>query len=533
MTIPTPEFIKNDDLTDDERKLIRCAANGKHCKLFDETKAIDRFGEFRQAEAKKPEAERRDPVTLQNLAIREQAAADAAPTIRADLIRFLVRGGNEDHPVDPYGVRLTGARITETLTLEGCRDLRTLRLIACHFDEAPILRDAAGQMINFSGSYLPGLQADRLTTTGSVFLRQGFEAAGAVRLLGAKIGGNLECSGGKFLGKDEDGDTLIADRLTTAGSVFLNDDFEAAGTVRLLGAKIGGDLYCVAGKFSGHGTAFHLQTAKVTGGFLWRDLPAPPKGLVNLEAAEVGILVDDPKSWPEKGRLILDGFRYGRIAAGLTDYASRRDWLERQRHVHLTSDFKPQPFEQLAQVLRKMGHTEDAKRIAMLKQRKQRWANLIRNPANPVRWFWFSMSLIFEAVVGFGYRPFRALLLALGFIAIGYFVFDAAYEVRAMVPNNPSLLKSEWKAALLTANPYDSFLSSVPDFQPFDPLVYSIDTFVPLVTLHQEKHWIPQPDGNESAWPLVRLYLWIHIAIGWIITALAAASLTGVVKKDV
>ena len=161
MKIPTPEFIKNDELNEHEKELLRCALAGEDCVLGGGSRP-------------KPDDQ-------------------TAPAIGARLIRFLARGGNDEYPVDPYGVRLAGARITGTLTLEGCRDLRTLGLNACHFDKAPILRDAAGQIINFSGSHLPGLQADRLTTTGDVFLRQGFEAAEVVSLAGAKIDGDFAC----------------------------------------------------------------------------------------------------------------------------------------------------------------------------------------------------------------------------------------------------------------------------------------------------------------------------------------------------
>ncbi len=53
------------------------------------------------------------------------------------------------------------------------------------------------------------------------------------------------------------------------------------------------------------------------------------------------------------------------------------------------------------------------------------------------------------------------------------------------------------------------------------------------INLYQESHWIPQPEGKAGAWPWIRLYLWIHIAIGWAVTAVFAASVTGMVKKDV
>ena len=80
------------------------------------------------------------------------------------------------------------------------------------------------------------------------------------------------------------------------------------------------------------------------------------------------------------------------------------------------------------------------------------------------------------------------------------------------------------------------------DFPEFHAAVYALDTFVPFVNLHQETYWIPDAErgpsinafGWEVSWGAVaRAYLWFHILAGWIITALFAASLTGLVKKDV
>ena len=93
---------------------------------------------------------------------------------------------------------------------------------------------------------VPGLFADRLEAKGGVFLR-GVKATGEVRLLGAKLGGDLDCTGATFRAeKDAKGnprDALAADGLEAKGGVFLRD-IEATGAVRLLGAKLGGNLEC-------------------------------------------------------------------------------------------------------------------------------------------------------------------------------------------------------------------------------------------------------------------------------------------------
>jgi len=570
---PTPGFIAEARFNEHEVALLRCAREGRDCHLYDTRIFKQRLAKLLKEEEVEPPEKRRSDWTLAYLAIREQAEGARAPEIRAELIRFLARGGNADHPVDPRGVRLFGARVTGKLDLEACRDLRPLWLWACVFVEHVNLSSAGGESVGFAGSLIEGtdadgdaLVADRLTTTGGVFLRDGFAAVGTVRLLGARIGGDLDCVGGAFRGAKV---ALDAERLITTGSVFLRDGFEAAGTVQLLGARIGGDLVCDGGAFRGAGMSLHLQDVRVEGGLFLRGLAKRPAGRIDLSAARVGSLVDDEASWPERGNLILDGFRYDRLAGGAdtpTGYAARKRWLELQPDEHLHRDFRPQPFEQLAKTLKEMGHTEDAKRIAILKEQRQRRAAHLqsrergaqiiaerrysRDPAVIARAPWtggvaeaglewlqrnlrWAASLLFGLVVGYGYRPVYALGWLLVFVALGTGIFGAAYEADAIVPNNPFLLHPEWEEALDTDDPHAAFLEEAPDFQPFNALIYSVDTFVPLVNLHQEPHWIPQPQGKSMAWPWVRLYLWVHIAVGWVVTALFAASLTGLVQRDV
>lgn len=66
----------------------------------------------------------------------------------------------------------------------------------------------------------------------------------------------------------------------------------------------------------------------------------------------------------------------------------------------------------------------------------------------------------------------------------------------------------------------------------FSPLIYAVDSFLPIVDLHQESYWLPRENGWAGSWGWVKIYLWFHIAFGWILTTLAVVGLTGIVKKD-
>jgi hypothetical protein len=167
--------------------------------------------------------------------------------------------------VHPQGVILSDAWISGELDFDSCTLSRPLWLQQCHIEKPPNFQHARTQIIGLSGSWVPSLEMNSLTTEGPVFLGDGFEAARTVNLGSAKIGGALVCDGGKFRGEET---SLDADKLTTEGPVFLGDGFEAAGMVVLVSTKIGGQLDCSGGKFRGEETALMLEKARVEGDFL-------------------------------------------------------------------------------------------------------------------------------------------------------------------------------------------------------------------------------------------------------------------------
>ena len=135
--------------------------------------------------------------------------------------------------------------------------------------------------------------ADGTKVAGAVLLRDGFVAEGQVRLHAAQISGNLECGGGKFRNPmvpdvAGSGTAFTAVGAKVSGAVHFGNGFTAQGQVRLHGAEIKGSFDCQLGMFES-------------------------LDLTNMSA---GALQDDQGSWPESGKLFLDGFVYGRISDG-------------------------------------------------------------------------------------------------------------------------------------------------------------------------------------------------------------------------
>src|SRR5215471_10570934 len=159
--------------------------------------------------------------------------------------------------------------------------------------------------------------------------------------------------------------------------------------------------------------------------------------------------------------------------------------------------------------------------------------NVLRHQAGlgPMERMW---NRLLEVTIGYGYRPLRALWWMAGFVAIGTLLFGFGYLTRIVTPTDPAA--------------YRAFVESgtTPSHYPtFNALIYSLENFLPVVALHQEEYWRPNPlhsvrgapsnsvDGSVlgiRAGRVLRWYLWFHILAGWTLTPLFFAGLSGLVR---
>ena len=218
---------------------------------------------------------------------KEVVSGEGANVVRGEVIRFFAYGGNEKNPILGAIIHLHGAWISEGLDLAHVSIHYALMLSNCHFGASVIMLHMECPALYLNGSRLvQGLNADGLTTKGNVNLRDDFSAEGEVRLLGASIGGDLSCVGGKF--HNSDGNALHADGLTTGGNVALRDGFSAEGEVRLLSADIGRNLSCTGGKFNNpDGRALSVDGLTAQGSVNLRD-NFSAEGEVRLLGADIG-----------------------------------------------------------------------------------------------------------------------------------------------------------------------------------------------------------------------------------------------------
>jgi hypothetical protein len=253
--------------------------------------------------------------------------ADSLQVDQAMFLQGVFAGGGLDG-----AVRLLGARVGGQLDCSGA------------------------ELGNDSGS---ALYADSMEVGQALFLRDGFTATGsgdtgAVRLLGAHVGGNLECDQAKL--RNDSGPALNADNLQVDQDMYLTKGFTATssgndGAVRLPGAHIGGQLACTGEVRNDSGPALAADGLKVGQDMHLTDRFTAIGGgegvAVVLNGARVGgAFLFDPACLEHKAdshrRLRVDGLTY----TGVPQRISARAWLDLLRNG--TPGYAAQPYQQLA-----------------------------------------------------------------------------------------------------------------------------------------------------------------------------------------
>ena len=523
-------------------------------------------------------------------------AGDPRRIVRADLLRFLIVGGLDAPRVHEKGVRVSGAWIDGTLDLEGCRIERDLGLADCRFGGRVVLRSAVLDTLFLDGSILPGLSAERLEARGDVNLR-GTVVDGPVLMPGARIGGSLVADGATF--RNPSGVAFEAELLHARGSLLLRGarleggldltnarlagDLEAIGIEILReghrafdaeklvasdlllrradvvgecvldGARAGGDVDLSAGSFAAPGgIAFRFARGTIAGAFIMRD-GARIDGLLGLNGATVGAIVDDPECWPPAGNLALNRCVYGGFLGAPVDADTRLRWLALQDPGRSGEDFWPQPHEQLAAVLGEMGHDEDAQRVLFEKERLQRKARRARAASPLLLGILCARDWLLRATVGYGRKAHLAFLWLTLLWLTGAVLLSLADEGEVIRPNVAVVLRSpEWilcgapigtDVALASlgavrtglAEPGESQLAcwrrqpEAGSYPRFNALMFAVDTLLPALDTGQRDYWAP--DVRFTLGWVAKWFSYFLTIAGWGLSLLAVAAFSGLVRS--
>lgn len=209
----------------------------------------------------------------------------------------------------------------------------------------------------------------------------------------------------------------------------------------------------------------------------------PEQGRVVLSGATVENLVDAAESWPVGDGLWMAGFTYQHlIPRGPFPLERRLQWL-----ATATPEFSPEPYEQLATVLRNSGEDDDARRVLLEKHRRRRETLGVAGKV------W---GYVQDWAVAYGYRPGRALVWMAVLWAAGT-VYFSSYP--------PTVLSAEerphWNAPL-----------------------YALDLLLPVITLGHKEHWTP---AGHAQWTAAVLIL-----LGWTLATTVAAGATRLLRRQ-
>ncbi len=247
-----------------------------------------------------------------------------------------------------------------------------------------------------------------------------------------------------------------------------------------------------------------------------QGMSSPPEGEVMLSYAHATNLEDDSDSWPSPGKLRLDGFVYDALGGEApTSSDERIRWLNLQK----VPPFRPQPYEQLTGVLRRMGYDREARKIAIAKEKALRSQGDMSLQTK-------GWSLFLGATIGHGYRPLLVGLWIMGFVLGGWIIFYQARQSNVLVPS---------KEFVYTDSIYQSTSGRVlpAGYPEFEPLVYSLDTLLPFIDLHQKSYWWLRPtNGHRPIYYFYESYFIFHVFAGWALTALVVAAMSGLLKRD-
>ncbi len=350
---------------------------------------------------------------------------------------------------------------------------------------------AGGEFRNPSGY---ALNLEGMTCNGDVFLDEGFRAAGEVTLAGCRVSGQVSCAAGAFA--NPEARALNAQGLECKADVFLGSGFDASGEVTFAGANVSGQVSCTGGAMTGSLT---LSGAHFDGQFFWSEIRHPSSSSLELDGAYVGVLVIDKGCLPR--RLTINGLTYGAIEP-LDDLPLQLGWLA-------SAQFDAQPYHELARVLKLHGHREGATSVLVEGERRRRRSRKTRNRLTRVvdrllEWF-------FDATLGYGYKPVRALFWLLAIWILGSAVFSVGAHYHSMLP---------------AKEPATTSVARMPPFKELDAVFYSLDTILPVIDLGVAEQWRPVRTDTRL-W----MYLRVHITLGWIFSTLAVLGFTGLVRR--
>lgn len=290
----------------------------------------------------------------------------------------------------------------------------------------------------------------------SDLLARGLRADGVIHLTSCQIGSGIKLHGARL--DTPDGVALSLANARIGRSLYLDEGFRTTGEVRCTGAVVTG----------------HLNLTGIES----------PDGTLGLFATRIGVIRHDRgpdalAGWP--ARLNLDGCVYDTF----DPYLPARQRLKMMDHQ--VGQFRSQPYEQLAAYYRGLGHDNHARTVLLAKLRAHRRA---------LPWYLRPAGYLLDTMVGYGYRPLRAIGWAVALLVAGGLFFAA---------HPPAHVHAD-------------------DSSAFNPWLYTADLLIPIVRFGQQDPW--QAHGGAAVVAAVLTVL------GWALSVAIAAAAARTLNRN-
>ena len=439
------------------------------------------------------------------------------------------------------GALVAGNLDMESLEVKQHLTIRSSARFQANFKDVNLSRAKVDGQLDLTGAHVAGT-----LHMGSLEVKQNLRISSGskfqdVYLAGAKVDGELTMVGATFEGG-------LDMKFLTVGRYLVLHFANCIGEVSLAFAKVG---------FINLGGSSFSAPVDATGLTVEGELTLIPpptwadKARFVLRNAHVGALNDGRGTnnpWPEEGKLVLDGFSYSRLG-GFTEVSPRQvrwyihDWLARD------TSYTPQPYHQLAGVLRAHGDPSAANTVlyaARERERTEAWKGIKAGTiAKRVEaWLrWLGLSLLNRTIgYGLGGRYFRVLIWVVAFTLIGGAVlwYSGADKVRpATAAEQSSRLALAERKRADEAQPITQE-HALPDPKPgaaqANPelrkgvgwcLWASLDWMLPFIELDKAyTQSIAKLQGGPFYW------LYVQALAGYVLAGFLAAGLAGLTQKS-
>ncbi|MFG1946747.1 hypothetical protein [Nonomuraea sp. NPDC048826] len=389
-----------------------------------------------------------------------------------------------------------GATFAGTLRLAGAHIRGDLTLKGTHWSDP---EDSS--VVSAQGAVIDGL----------VNLREVDTKGGRLGFRAATVGGVVNARNARL--HNPGGQALSLEQALIRGPILLGAGFTADGEVMLNRCTAEGRLDCDGGTFTAGIKAVSATTRE---GMRLRWAEVPP--YVDLTGASTTVLADDVTRWPSD--MAISGFVYDRFDDAW-DWRRRRDWLRSM------ASYDASPYEQAARAFRQHGRPVEAEHLLMELRRQAPRRGLIRD----------AIDGVYGVTVGYGYRPGRVLWLLAALLVLVYGMLltpSVQQTMRATDPRGNVYATDGRLVTVEAATPSDdsTVIASVRGPRPdacgdgqvrcFDPLFYTVDTVVPLLTLGQRATWYPETLTGGGT--LVSVLLNVASLLGWLLSTVVVLS---------